>query len=135
MMKNIKKTLIVPLITLSLALWACEEPIRLQNFDAEAWKADKKACKNIRKQWIQSLLFQKSTLKGKSRLQILALLGKPDAQELYERGQRFYYYFWDKGVQCIGKNDLKSTKFIKLRISAIGRVTEIIVNPIIILKP
>jgi hypothetical protein len=109
-------------------LLACQETPKLDNFDNARWIKDRLACNDKRKDLIPSLEKQIEKLKGLGQNQILSILGKPDFHELHERNQRFYIYFFEKGEQCNTKMttvDIKAKKTLKLRFSALDRVTEI----------
>lgn len=116
------------LILSLLFLIACQEAPKLDNFDNARWIKDRLACNDNRKDLIPSLEKQIEKLKGLGQNQILSILGKPDFHELHERNQRFYIYFFEKGEQCNTKMttvDIKAKKTLKLRFSALDRVTEV----------
>lgn len=111
-------------------LSSCDNQVSIQNFDAAAWKSDPLGCQGIRKNLLESLEKGKNQLKSKNPNQILSLLGSPDKQELYDRNQRYYIYFYDKGTQC-QKNaepDLSQSPIIRIRFSAIDIVTEVVIQ-------
>jgi outer membrane protein assembly factor BamE (lipoprotein component of BamABCDE complex) len=55
-------------------------------------------------------------------MQIIALLGRPDQNELYSRNQKFYYYSLEPGKVC-GMNS--ESKRLSVRFNATGRAKEI----------
>ncbi|MCU0446598.1 MAG: hypothetical protein MUE85_16955 [Microscillaceae bacterium] len=110
------------------SLMACKEAPKLDNFDKTEWVKDRQACLNLRSKYLASLESQKLKLKGLGQNQVMQLLGKPDIQELYNRNQRFYIYFYEKGAQCEGKADIINGKVIKIRISALDAVTEVLIQ-------
>ena len=112
----------------NIFLSSCRETPLLKGFDSKIWKNDRNACKDLRKKQIEYIQKDKDKLKGLGQNQILSLLGKPDAHELYDRNQRFYVYFFTKGNQCEGKTDINRGNTLKLRFSAMDAVTEITIN-------
>jgi outer membrane protein assembly factor BamE (lipoprotein component of BamABCDE complex) len=115
-------------------VFACQKSPKLENFDSKLWKKDKLACKNLRKDLIKSLSLQKEKLKGLGQNQIMQILGKPDLQELHNRNQRFYVYFYEKGKICDTPNSiadytkLDKEKIVLVRFTAIDKVTEVIIQ-------
>jgi outer membrane protein assembly factor BamE (lipoprotein component of BamABCDE complex) len=124
-MNQLKKTFVL----LNLVfIAACKEIPQLENFDKLEWTKDRQGCQNLRRKHLQSLENQRDKFKGLGQNQVMQLLGKPDIQELYNRNQRFYVYFYEKGSQCEGKADIINGKFIKIRISALDAVTEVLIQ-------
>ena len=109
---------------------SCGKGVEIENFDKNAWKNDPLACKNTRKAQIEALDKGKDLLKSLTPKQLINTLGRPDRQELYERNQRYYLYFYEKGAQCDGELDinLEKTPLIRIRFSAIDIVTEVIIQ-------
>lgn len=60
--------------------------------------------------------------------EIKKLLGKPDEQELYNRGQRFYIYFIEPGPKC--DTPTGNPQVLLVRFSAVGIANEFIVKPL-----
>jgi hypothetical protein len=73
---------------------------RLQNFDSAAWISDRKGCSGTRLDMKDDLLRQKYRMRGLKTGQIEDLLGRPDAEELYNRNQKYYIYFLEAGPGC-----------------------------------
>lgn len=115
-------------------LFACKEVAKLDNVDSKIWKNDRMACKNERKQMVQSILRQKEKLKKLGQNAIIKLLGKPDYQELQGRNQRTYIYFYEKGEPCEKPNNvthyanLATSKILKIRFNATDMVNEITIQ-------
>jgi outer membrane protein assembly factor BamE (lipoprotein component of BamABCDE complex) len=124
-MNQLKKAFI--LLNLLFVI-ACKEAPKLDNFDKIEWTKDRQACQNLRKKYLQSIENQKDKFKSLGQNQVMQLLGKPDIQELYNRNQRFFVYFYEKGGQCEGKADIINGKVIKIRISALDAVTEVLIQ-------
>lgn len=73
---------------------------KLQNFDSAAWISDRKGCSGARMEMKDDLLRQKFRMRGLKTGQIVDLLGRPDAEELYNRNQKYYIYFLEAGPGC-----------------------------------
>jgi hypothetical protein len=116
-------------LVLFCILTHCQSLPELKGFDAEAWKKDLKGCQNQRKKMIPILEQNQDKLKGLDVTQIISILGKPDVEELYERNQLYYIYFYAEGTHCFQKsNTLTTAPIVKLRFSATHSLTEVIVN-------
>ena len=61
-------------------------------------------------------------MRGLKAEQIEEYLGKPDAQELYNRSQRYYIYFLEPGPKC--ENALEDPQALFVRFSAVGIANE-----------
>jgi hypothetical protein len=115
-------------------LVGCKETPKLENFDSDIWKKDKLACKNQRKDLVKSILQQKEKLKRLGQNQIIKILGRPDFQELQNRNQRTYIYFYEKGEPCQTPNsikkyaDLSTAKILKIRFNATDMVNEVFIQ-------
>lgn len=106
---------------------ACKSAPEIAGFDSKKWKDDPDACKNDRAKLLPLLEKNKGKLVKVESAEILMLLGSPDKKELYKRNQRFYVYFATSGSQCKGtKGNLGKT--LRVRIDALQRVSEIVVN-------
>lgn len=119
-----------------LFLSACKNTPKLENFDQSIWKKDKNACQNEREKMVQSIENQKDKILGISQMQVIDLLGNPDYQQLQDRQQKFFYYYFQTGAQC-DKTTRKSTQkaskntningnAIRLRFSALNAVSEVV---------
>jgi len=116
----------VYLLLVLLAL-SCKEVTKLDNFDRIEWQRDKNGCMGIRKKMVESLEKQSNKLKDLSQNQVLQLLGKPDIHNLYQRQQRFYVYFVEKGIQC-DSLQFPAGKSLQVRFSALDKVSELFVE-------
>ena len=111
-------------LILLLMHFACStKPTVPDNFDQEAWQSDPRGCKGVRAQVMERFFPNKSALIGLSENEVLALMGKPDRQQLYQRNQKFYFYNLDKGPLCGDSSHVANE--IYLRMSATFQVTEV----------
>lgn len=123
-----RKTIDLILITIIsvLVIGSCssrKKKIRkLENFDAEVWIADKNGCSGGRMELKDQLLASKHFMRGLKSNQIEDYLGKPDAQELYNRSQRYYIYFLEPGPKC--DNAIANPQALFVRFSAVGIANE-----------
>ncbi len=125
-----RKYLSVLMILGLMSLCACQDIPNLEGFDQAIWKNDKLGCTSEREKYIPVILKNKERLIGLGQNQILALLGKPDFSELYQRGQRYYIYYYAKDKPCKDETpDIhQDKKVLKIRFSALDAITEIVVN-------
>lgn len=112
---------IILLCLINLA--SCGSKKQIEGFDSEKWIGDKMACNNIRSTMRKDLLRIKYKLRGLNTDEIEDVLGKPDAQELYRRNQKYYIYYVDPAPEC-DNYDGVSTK-IYIRLTAVGIAHEI----------
>lgn len=111
-------------ILLVLIAQGCTKPLpEIAAIDLQQWKADRHGCGNYRQTTAETFLQQKEKLLGLSENQILQLLGKPDAAELYKRNQKFYYYALAADTTCKSASKVRQT--LVLRFNATGLVKEI----------
>ncbi len=101
---------------------------RLEKFESELWAQDKGGCNGERLQLKNQLLSLKHNMRGFKSDEIESLLGKPDAQELYNRSQRFYIYFIEPGPECSNPKDNPQALFV--RFSAVGIANEFVIKPL-----
>lgn len=96
---------------------------RLQNFDSIAWIEDRKGCRGDRLAMKDDLLKQKFRMRGLRSGQIVDILGKPDAEELQSRNQKYYIYFVEPGPDCSEAVDGALALYV--RFTAVGIANEI----------
>ena len=101
---------------------------RLKGFNSETWIADKNGCNGDRLLLKNDLLSLKHNMRGYRSSEIENLLGKPDAQELYNRSQRYYIYFLDPGPKCDAPIENPQALFV--RFSAVGIANEFTIKPL-----
>ncbi len=100
---------------------------RLDKFDSELWISDKDGCRGDRLRLKDQLLSVKHLMRGFKDNEIESILGKPDAQELYKRGQQFYIYFIEAGPNC--EHTVHNPQALFVRFSAVGLATEFTIRP------
>jgi hypothetical protein len=109
--------LLVSLVT------GCGKPLpTLEGFDKEAWITDPKGCLGKRKAMTERVRSEKEKLLALDEMKIVALLGKPDVNQLYKRNQKFYHYYIDDSSQCGGVGGTSSK--LVIRFNAMGLATE-----------
>ena len=118
-------------LTLFLLLTSCGNPLpELKDVDLTAWKADKNGCSGKRQESIEALRSQLTLLQGLSEMEVIAMLGKPDQNELYKRNQKFYYYFLEAGPACI--NPVEKPLRLSVRFNAVGLAKEVLVERMLV---
>ncbi len=107
----------------AFVLYSCERPLpTLDGIDLNQWKNDKNGCQGNRALMIKPLQAQKNKLQGLTEMQIIALLGRADQNELYKRNQKFYYYLLEPGKAC---GSTVEGRKLSVRFNATGRAKEI----------
>lgn len=107
-----------------LLLAGCAKPIpSFDHVDLTGWKKDKNGCMGLRITMDSALIAQKHKLQALDEKQIVALLGKPDQNELYNRNQKFYRYFISPGKAC--HDSITVSTMLVIRFNAIGLAKEI----------
>jgi len=101
---------------------------RLQKFESEIWILDKNGCAGTRLELKNQLLALKHNMRGLKTGEIEDLLGKPDAEELYDRSQRYYIYFLEPGPKCDNAKENPQALFV--RFTAIGIANEFTIKPL-----
>jgi len=112
-------------IILFVTLCQCTKKAELRNFDSIAWKNDVKACNGTRIIPSDTLFAQRDKLLGLVDTEIIAYLGKPDAQDLDERNVKYLYYYYLPGNHCTSENE-KASHYIRFRLNSVSLVSEII---------
>ena len=120
-----KSNTIIALIFCTISLCHCSKSPQIRNFDAKAWAKDVKACSGKRLVPSDTLFAQRDKLLGLGDTEIIALLGKPDAQDLDERNVKYLYYYYTPGIQCNSENE-KGQHYIRFRLNSVSLVSEII---------
>ncbi|MGF1639095.1 MAG: hypothetical protein ACFCUU_18610 [Cyclobacteriaceae bacterium] len=111
------------LLVFIICLNGCARKQRFVDFESDAWIEDRNGCEGVRENMKDDLLKVKFRLRGKSTSDIIDILGRPDAQELYQRNQKYYMYYIQPGPECPQKSEKPMTLFI--RFSAVGVANEI----------
>ena len=105
-----------------------KKTVRLQKFESELWMLDKNGSSGERLNLKNQLLSIKYTMRGLKASEIESYLGKPDAQELYNRSQRYYIYFMEPGPKC--ENAKENPQALFVRFSAVGFANEFTIKPL-----
>jgi len=98
----------------------------LDGVDLAAWKDDKNACGDKRMAMAALIEQQKDKLLALSEDDIVAVLGKPDQNELYKRNQKFFYYFVQPAPACASATS--GTKRLAIRFNAMGLAKELAIE-------
>lgn len=113
----------------ALVFYSCSQPIDVEGFDAKAWKSDKRACNNSRADYEQVIVAARNQLVGSTQEDIIRFLGRPEKQELYTRGQKFYIYYLSPSPECDENiNPTGPSRYLYVRFSALNKVNEIFVQ-------
>ena len=107
---------------------ACSAPTpELPGLDADAFRADRRGCDGYRD--AHRLLIKTLTPKllGLREPQISNLLGRPDAAELGDRGQRVYLYSLTPGPACSAATRTLEPTLLRVRFNAVDKVSEAMV--------
>jgi hypothetical protein len=115
---------LMPLLLIALLYGCATQLPNLDDIDLTQWKADRHGCLGYRMATSRALFSQKEKLLGLTENQILKLLGKPDAAELYKRNQKFYYYQLTADSTCAAS--APQSQRLMLHFNATGRVQEVI---------
>lgn len=106
-------------------LFACDKPLpTLEGIDRAVWEEDKNACGSVRFSMREAIDREKEKLLSLDQMQIVALLGRPDQNELLKRNQKFFYYFLEPGPACPATNDPSPEKLV-IRFNAMGLAKEV----------
>lgn len=112
------------IIALFLILSSCgNDRTTLGTIDLVQWKNDRNACGGLRTRSVEEFQQHKNELLGLSESDIIALLGKPDQNELYKRNQKFYYYFLEPAPACTPA--AANPKKLMVRFNAVGLAKEV----------
>ena len=98
----------------------------LKGFDSDRWINDKNGCEGVRKDMQDDLLKIKFKLRGLNSREITDVLGKPDAEELARKNQKYYIYYITKGPACEDGNDTPLSLYV--RFTAVGIANELVLK-------
>ena len=108
-----------------LFLFSCGKSLpSFEDIDLQAWKDDKQACQGTRSSMMKAMEGQSKKLLALSEQEVIALLGKPDENELYKRNQKFYYYFVQPSATCTNAVAQNPKKLV-IRFNAMGLAKEV----------
>ncbi len=109
-------------IVFILIVGACGKPLpKLEGIDLKQWKDDKDGCNHFREKLIDKLASQKDKLLSLPEDDVIALLGRPDQNELYKRNEKFFKYSLKPGPSC--KSDT-SFMILSIRFNSVGLAKE-----------
>ncbi|MGF7219193.1 hypothetical protein GGR92_005375 [Spirosoma lacussanchae] len=110
----------------SLSLLACGTvPDQFGKLNLKKWRGDRGGCMGTRSALEADFRAEIPNLKGKTANTIGEWLGRPDANILADRNQKFYVYYLERGPQCDKVGAKSSSRSVAIRMSAIGLATEI----------
>ena len=113
------------LFCLSIFLVSCTKKPNVNGLDTELFKKDRGGCLGNRKKQLDWFSLHRLDWKGVSSNDIEEVLGKPDIQQLADRNQEYYIYFFEPGAHCSDIKKGTSARSIAFRFSAMGLATEI----------
>ncbi|HVD97157.1 MAG TPA: hypothetical protein VNB90_03060 [Cytophagaceae bacterium] len=105
----------------ALLISSCQSQVKLEGFDDKAWKADYNACDNRRGELGKQLIEKKDALKKFDDDAITELLGAPERNRQFARGEKSYIYFLYPGKQCEGDTTGKEGKKLVIEFDALGK--------------
>ncbi|MFO7257111.1 MAG: hypothetical protein DIU61_005410 [Bacteroidota bacterium] len=112
------------LLILALVTFSCRNTeVGLDGVDLDAWKRDPGGCQGQRGAAADPLQRQREKLLRLDENEIVSILGKPDKNELYVRGQKFYTYYLDPSPGC--ENAADSARMLIIRFNAVGLSSEV----------
>jgi len=111
----------ITLISLIL-LCGCSEKPKLDGFNSDVWKNDKKACSEKREYMAEKIFEQTTKLKGIDDDDIIELFGKPETSNWESRGKKSFSYYITPGSQCDSSLVLEGAKIV-FEFDALGRVS------------
>lgn len=115
--------LVVIILSFSLLITACTKKAEVGDFDSAKWIGDQNGCLNQRSEMVQDLIKIKPNLLALYHKSIIEVLGKPDAEELYERSQTYYWYYIDPSPKCDQPSE--NPRKLSIRFTAMGIANEI----------
>ena len=115
--------LVVITLSFSLLITACTKKVEVGDFDSAKWIGDQNGCLNQRSEMVQDLIKIKPNLLALYHKSIIEVLGKPDAEELYERSQTYYWYYIDPSPKCDQPSE--NPRKLSIRFTAMGIANEI----------
>lgn len=116
-------------VLLAVSLLGCgPAPDTFGRLNLKKWRNDRGGCNGVRATLEPDFRAELQNLKGKTANTIGEWLGRPDANVLADRNQKYYVYYLERGPQCEQVGAKSSSRSVALRMSAIGLVTEITVQ-------
>lgn len=112
---------------MSLGVGCSSAPPELPGLDAESFRADRRGCNGFRDAHRLVIKHLTPRLLGLREPQLSALLGRPDAAELGDRGQRVYLYNLTPGPECSSSARTMEPTLLRVRFNAVDKVSEALV--------
>jgi hypothetical protein len=120
-------TLIFVVLAIAIAFiilrYKPQNDIAIGNLDVAAWKDDKNGCKGNRMAQKENIETVFRELEQKREAEIMQLLGNPDYQDLFERGQKYYVYRMESNKAC--GTEREDYLRLRIRFNALGKVNEV----------
>lgn len=108
---------------LSVLVLSCSKMPEIKGFDKEAWKQDEFGCLGLRNKLSNNLENERQSLKGAQETDLIKILGQPNSIQIMERKQKYFTYWINNPEYC---KDSTTFKAVKIRISALNQVTEVL---------
>lgn len=99
----------------------------IRGIDKTTFARDRNGCLNQRRTMVKAIQNEKDKLLALDEMEIVAILGKPDHNELYKRNQKFFYYYLHPSPRCSLQTDTVSLRLI-IRFNAMGLAKEVSVE-------
>ncbi|HEY8512127.1 MAG TPA: hypothetical protein VIL31_09220 [Cyclobacteriaceae bacterium] len=111
-------------LLLVVAAFSCRNTeVKLDGVDLNAWIRDPGGCLGHRTAAAEPLQQQREKLLRLNEKEIVSILGRPDKNELYVRGQKFYAYFLEPSTGCAHAVD--NPRSLIIRFNAVGLSSEV----------
>ena len=120
---KISKLVVISLFSVLFLTTVCTKKADVGDFDSEKWIGDQNGCMNQRAEMIEDLIKIKPNLLALYQKSIIKVLGKPEAEELYERSQTYYWYYIDPSPKC--NQPSENPRKLSIRFTALGIANEI----------
>lgn len=114
---------LVILLLIILPVSCRNTEVSLEGIDLDAWIRDPGGCSGLRAAAAEPLQRQREKLLRLDEDDIVRILGKPDENELYVRGQKFYRYYLEPSPVCA--NAEHEAQSLVIRFNAVGLSSEV----------
>tara|TARA_Y100000590_G_scaffold195039_1_gene221513 strand:+ start:314 stop:700 length:387 start_codon:yes stop_codon:yes gene_type:complete len=125
-----KKTQTISIIVLTFFFSCTTNFPKIDGMDYMKWKTDNYGCGGDRMNLIGLIHENKDKFLRFNQNQLIDILGKPDNQTLYTRGQTIFYYYIKYHQKCENtetRNDEENIK-LEIRFDALNRSKEVYVH-------
>ncbi len=122
--KGILLRLLMSLLTI-MVFAQCSTKDTFGQLDLKKWRSDRGGCNGVRATLEPAFRAEVQNLKGVTSNTLGEWLGRPDANVLADRNQKFYVYYFERGPQCEQAGAKSKSHSVAIRFSAIGLATEI----------